>query len=330
MQFLYDCIVGGVNAGCTGAILADEMGLGKSLQSIALLYTLLRTGPAGSPVIRKAVVVCPSTLVQNWLREFKKWVGTERLKVRGVEASSGSESGEQEVQAFVTGSALHVLVLGYEMFKKHSRRLRDLKDALYVCDEGHRLKKLQGQPDHPGAVLHRLPPPPAADRHTRAERPVGAVRHVRVGQPVVPGRGQGLPPGVRDAHRAEQRERCEQLGEGAGQGAQQDAERAHGQLRAAARRATAASVPATQDGVRAVLPTAAAAARGVQRAAEDQGGAAHAAAAAGAGRQAGPARPHLPQHADAGVQPPRAAVQPRRWQNRRGGVGGHDGGAAGE
>ena len=144
VQFLYDCILGRANGGCTGAILADEMGLGKSLQSIALLYTLLRTGPAGSPVIRKAVVVCPSTLVQNWLREFKKWVGTERLKVRGVEASSGTESGEQEVQAFVTGSAVHVLVIGYEMFKKHSRRLRDLKDACYVCDEGHRLKNSKG------------------------------------------------------------------------------------------------------------------------------------------------------------------------------------------
>ena len=144
VQFLYDCVLGRSSAGCTGAILADEMGLGKSLQSIALLYTLLRTGPAGCPVIRKAVVVCPSTLVQNWLREFKKWVGTERLKVRGVEASSGTESGGQEVQAFVKGSANHVLVIGYEMFKKHSRQLKELKDACYVCDEGHRLKNSKG------------------------------------------------------------------------------------------------------------------------------------------------------------------------------------------
>jgi len=71
-------------------------------------------------------------------------VGTERLKVRGVEASSGTESGEQEVQAFVKGSAIHVLVIGYEMFKKHSRRLKELKDSCFVCDEGHRLKNSKG------------------------------------------------------------------------------------------------------------------------------------------------------------------------------------------
>ena len=47
---------------------------GKTLQAIALLYSLLKGGPYGAPVVRKGVVVCPSTLLGNWLREFSKFV----------------------------------------------------------------------------------------------------------------------------------------------------------------------------------------------------------------------------------------------------------------
>ena len=49
-------------------------GLGKSIQAIALIWTCLRQGPTGNPVARKAVVVCPSSLVGNWAKEIDKWL----------------------------------------------------------------------------------------------------------------------------------------------------------------------------------------------------------------------------------------------------------------
>jgi hypothetical protein len=39
---------------------------GKTLQVLALLWTLLRQGPEGRPLVRKAVVVAPASLVKNW------------------------------------------------------------------------------------------------------------------------------------------------------------------------------------------------------------------------------------------------------------------------
>lgn len=73
-------------SGQYGAILADEMGLGKTLQCIALIWTLLRQGPyGGKPVLKRALIVTPGSLVKNWRKEFQKWLGTERIRVFSVD-----------------------------------------------------------------------------------------------------------------------------------------------------------------------------------------------------------------------------------------------------
>lgn len=50
-----------------GLILADEMGLGKTLQVIALL--LMDPPKADAP----ALIVCPTSLIANWVREFTRF-----------------------------------------------------------------------------------------------------------------------------------------------------------------------------------------------------------------------------------------------------------------
>ena len=59
-----------------------QMGLGKTLQAITLLYTLLNMSPRKSKggECSKAIVVCPATLLNNWNREFTKWLGSHRCK----------------------------------------------------------------------------------------------------------------------------------------------------------------------------------------------------------------------------------------------------------
>lgn len=70
-----------------GGILADEMGLGKSAQIIALLLArrdeAKKTGPS--------LIVCPASLVYNWIAEFERFapglavrpiVGTKRERAR--------------------------------------------------------------------------------------------------------------------------------------------------------------------------------------------------------------------------------------------------------
>jgi SNF2 family DNA or RNA helicase len=51
------------------AILADEMGLGKTIQTIALLCRSREEFPDSDP----SLVLCPSSLVENWYMEFQKF-----------------------------------------------------------------------------------------------------------------------------------------------------------------------------------------------------------------------------------------------------------------
>lgn len=83
VSFLYDCIMRFKDYEGAGAILADEMGLGKTLQTIALIWTLLKQHfiPSQGPLAKKALIVCPVTLTNNWKKEFRKWLGQDRIGV---------------------------------------------------------------------------------------------------------------------------------------------------------------------------------------------------------------------------------------------------------
>ncbi|PXF48375.1 DNA repair and recombination protein RAD54B [Gracilariopsis chorda] len=147
VMFLYRCVTGMLAVDDTtrqGAILADEMGLGKSLQAIALIWTLLKQGPTGFPLVKKAIVVCPASLVNNWVNEVKKWLGPERLEPIGVESGNSSFESKQGLAAFVNGNVKKLLIISYEMFRSYAEHLYRSGCGLVICDEGHRLKSSQG------------------------------------------------------------------------------------------------------------------------------------------------------------------------------------------
>lgn len=88
VKFMWDCVTGVQIPDSYGCIMADEMGLGKTLQCITLLWTLLRQGPDAKPVIRKAAIVAPSSLVKNWYNEINKWLG---MRVNAMAIDGGSK-----------------------------------------------------------------------------------------------------------------------------------------------------------------------------------------------------------------------------------------------
>eukprot|EP00854_Cymbomonas_tetramitiformis_P021270 gene21270-25558_t len=120
------------------------MGLGKTLTTIALLYTLLKQGPHGTPVIKRAVIVCPASLVMNWAAEVKKWLGDMRLSCLAVQG--GNPDAQQQVTSWATKlqQKWPVLITSYEMVRKFNKDIASAQPGLLICDEAHRLKKAAG------------------------------------------------------------------------------------------------------------------------------------------------------------------------------------------
>jgi len=125
-----------------GCILCDEMGLGKTLMTIATISALHRRNRDS-----RFVIVCPSSLVNNWALEFDKWLGNVGLPKRVV-VKTGGETGKRQIKAFNTvkpNNLSEVLIISYDLFRMNATILQKVqKLVLLVVDEGHRLKNTKG------------------------------------------------------------------------------------------------------------------------------------------------------------------------------------------
>ncbi len=110
--------------------IADEMGLGKTIEALATLEAA-----AAYP----ALVVCPMTLKLNWQREARAW-----LPARTVAIADGKNLPEADV-----------LILNYDLLKKHQEALEARKFVAVIFDESHYAKNHKAQRTKAAAAISR-------------------------------------------------------------------------------------------------------------------------------------------------------------------------------
>ncbi|MDX1953616.1 MAG: SNF2-related protein, partial [Verrucomicrobiota bacterium] len=116
-----------------GGILADEMGLGKTLQTLALLQSnhLFGNGARGP-----SLVICPTSLVQNWEAEAKRFVPELRTLVL---QGSNRQSRFSEVEK------AHLVITSYGLVRRDAEEYRKVEFDTVVLDEAQHIKNRQTQ-----------------------------------------------------------------------------------------------------------------------------------------------------------------------------------------
>jgi superfamily II DNA or RNA helicase len=115
-----------------GGILADEMGLGKTLQTLAFLRFIRQTQPGVGPML----IVCPTSLVFNWVAEARKF--TPELKVLALQGPDRHTRFEQ-IQAH------DIVVTSYALIRRDAERYRELEFDTVALDEAQHIKNRQTQ-----------------------------------------------------------------------------------------------------------------------------------------------------------------------------------------
>ncbi len=108
-------------------VLADEMGLGKTVQALAWLAWRRRTGRARHP----ALVVCPSSLLENWRNETARFVPEFRpLIIRGLDRAPLLKAVPEHDLA----------ITSYALLRRDAKAYRGMEFDAVILDEAQHIK----------------------------------------------------------------------------------------------------------------------------------------------------------------------------------------------
>lgn len=128
-----------------GGILGDEMGLGKTVQLVAYLASLSYSSKKQRRCkIGPVLIVCPTTVMYQWVKEFHTWWAPFRVCILH---ETGSYQGPREHLVKIVGqsSSPTVLVTSYSSALTFKDQLTAQNFDYIVLDEGHKIRNPDAQ-----------------------------------------------------------------------------------------------------------------------------------------------------------------------------------------
>ena len=114
-----------------GACLADDMGLGKTIQTIALL---LQEHDEPGHRSKPSLLVCPTSLLGNWRREFERFAPGLRIFTH-----YGADRAGKEAFAAVV-SEYDVVLTSYTLARRDTELFHDFQWHGLILDEAQKIK----------------------------------------------------------------------------------------------------------------------------------------------------------------------------------------------
>ncbi|XP_026820566.1 DNA excision repair protein ERCC-6-like [Rhopalosiphum maidis] len=125
----------------SGGILGDEMGLGKTIQMIVffggLYWSRLKDKITGIRGLGPSLIVCPATLMHQWVDEFHKWCPPIRVVVLHETGAYKGKPGDLIKQMW---SSKGVLITTYNGLLQHIIHLLKNDWHYVILDEGHKIR----------------------------------------------------------------------------------------------------------------------------------------------------------------------------------------------
>ncbi|KAI9543742.1 DNA excision repair protein ERCC-6-like [Dissostichus eleginoides] len=120
--------------GRKGGILADDMGLGKTIQVISFLSSMY-----DNELAKHTLLVMPTSLITNWIKEFAKW--TPGMRVKEFHGSSKERTRNLEKIQRRSG----VIITTYSMLINNWQQLSSYNGKEFtwdymILDEAHKIK----------------------------------------------------------------------------------------------------------------------------------------------------------------------------------------------
>ncbi|KAF3916069.1 hypothetical protein ABW21_db0207510 [Orbilia brochopaga] len=133
----------------TGVILGDDMGLGKTVQVIAFLTAAFgKTGDARDARrmrkmrderpgewYPKVLIICPGTLISNWMRELDTWGWWQVFAYHGTKRAK-----EDALTAAQTGY-LEIMITTYDTYRRDQAKINLVEWDAVVADECQKVKE---------------------------------------------------------------------------------------------------------------------------------------------------------------------------------------------